>query len=719
MRYALKPIAMTTITDLKKPMAQLGKHFSKLGATLTILLTLFVGSASWGSSESGGGIPRTSLIYPSMFMENTIIKFILSSYGKSDEEKLKTLDEAQAIVKRFASQERVIHRIESKNDLAEVREIYFPTFNSLNDEVEYRRTHTPPFLLLSPADESIETLLESLITTQDRRLESLGALKSIARTTFGDTTLRQFIFKLLDRTEPASNFFNAIPDSQRLSLINVMQKSVSKALSQIDATGALIVDSGAIQHTTPGMSRFFELAIGEYFKTLDTESKLNIVARFLDQPEMLSAQEKFEVMIMSSGPQFQKLFQVYARQEGFGEQLKDIFKKLESSTRPSPWRLIKELIAKEEVPFQWISIHPRALGVGTMAQVHRAQIRLADGKTKSVVVRVMKPGIEQRLAQDSEALRRVAPIIDADPALQATNFPKITPFVNEIIAMGENELDVPATVRAQARGSLLYERTIRVKLNSTPETIRFHVPEVFEVSPKSQMMVQEFVEGTSFEKFAESEPELARTSIEELARLWVETALLGDGFFHADLHQGNIRVRRGRDHTLQVNILDFGMTGKLSSRMQSQIIGLSVVLRSQRPDYMARALWELSTPGQNTITQTELKRLIERTLNQPVSSQMSFGDWISLSANAGLKFPQEFTSLNRGMALVFQMLQNQQSPLNVADIMKSALKRNPSRLRAVVDSLDSVSRKEWFKIIFLKPTAPKALTCKDIFRSTN
>ena len=670
-------------------------------ALSAVVVTALSSSAKAQSLPSDGGMPPVSLILPMMYSQNVMIKFILGSYGKTDAEKIQSVKDAETAIEKFAKQSRYIHRVDSIQELDHAKAILFPKFYSLEDELEYRRTQdAPPFLLVSSGNSDVNDHVEQLWIKQEQRLEAFAKFPTAMSVGLATMSPNRIIREMLDNTQKASLARALVTDQQRLDFANRMHVEVQKGIHQIDTTGTSITGNGSLQQADPAMKRFFELAIGEYFKNLDMKEKINITSTFLDNPDLSSPREKFELMVMNSGPQFQKLFQVYARMEGFSEDMKQIFKKLESTARPAPFRLVKQMIDAEPVPFQWVSIKEKALGVGTMAQVHRAQIRLSNGEVKEVVVRVMKPKIRERLEADNAVLRKMAPLVDADPTLIAARFPQITPFVEEIIGMGVSELNVPATVAAQKRGALIYNKDTVMTVNGKPVNVRFHVPAVYDVSPTSSMMVQEFVPGISFEEFSRQAPDVALSAVEELSKHWLEQTLLGSGFYHSDLHQGNLRVTR-LNNMVQVNILDFGMTGQLTPQMQRQIIAISAIVKSERADLIAKALWEISVQNENKITLPQLTILIQNEIQLIARTGVPFydmGGWVGTAASGGIKFPADFTSLNRGMTLITQMLLNSKSKLTVADFIVTPLLKSPSRMRDVTNSLRSISKSDWIKI---------------------
>lgn len=61
-----------------------------------------------------------------------------------------------------------------------------------------------------------------------------------------------------------------------------------------------------------------------------------------------------------------------------------------------------------------------------------------------------------------------------------------------------------------------------------------------------------------------------------LYKKWIENAIWGDGFFHADLHPGNLIIEH-KDGKNLIHVLDYGSSGKLSKKQQCKLLNLMVI----------------------------------------------------------------------------------------------------------------------------------------------
>jgi predicted unusual protein kinase regulating ubiquinone biosynthesis (AarF/ABC1/UbiB family) len=198
-------------------------------------------------------------------------------------------------------------------------------------------------------------------------------------------------------------------------------------------------------------------------------------------------------------------------------------------------------------------IDSEPIASASLGQVYRA--RLATGE--EVAVKVQRPDLEQAISIDVAILYRL---------VKLTNrfFPKANEnadwegMLHEFYATIFDELDYVKEGRNADRFRYNF-RTWRA----------VRVPKVFWSHTNTRVLTMEFVRGT---KVVDLEGLRARRiSAVKVNRLLVRTylkQLLEDGFFHADPHPGNLLVMDSG----HLAFFDFGMVGRISPKLQSQMI---------------------------------------------------------------------------------------------------------------------------------------------------
>ncbi len=187
----------------------------------------------------------------------------------------------------------------------------------------------------------------------------------------------------------------------------------------------------------------------------------------------------------------------------------------------------------------------------SVAQVHLA--RLMDGR--EVAVKVLRPGVEAAIAKDVALLETAAGLMERLWADGRRLKPR--EVVAEFARHLEEELDL---LREAANASQL-----RRNFEGSP---LLAVPQVYWDWCAQRVMVMERMHGTPV-----SQGEALRAKgvdIPKLARAGVEiffTQVFRDGFFHADMHPGNIFVADDGKYVA----LDFGIMGTLTETDKSYL----------------------------------------------------------------------------------------------------------------------------------------------------
>jgi len=192
------------------------------------------------------------------------------------------------------------------------------------------------------------------------------------------------------------------------------------------------------------------------------------------------------------------------------------------------------------------------LASASIAQVHAAQ--LGDGR--DVVVKVLRPGIAERIAADVALLRALGELAQRwHPAAD-----KIRPreIVAEIESTLQNELDLQ---REGANASLL-----RRNFAGGDDMI---VPEVFWSHSTEAVLTLGRVRGIGVDDLAALDAAgIDRIALAEKGIRLFYTQVFRDNFFHADAHPGNIWVDAARRENPRFIALDFGIMGSLPERDQ-------------------------------------------------------------------------------------------------------------------------------------------------------
>ncbi len=250
------------------------------------------------------------------------------------------------------------------------------------------------------------------------------------------------------------------------------------------------------------------------------------------------------------GPAAIKLGQSLAtRPDLVGETATYNLMSLQDSLPPVPFIEIEAEIARSfDVPVAslFTSIDPDPIGSASIAQVHRA--KTTDGR--QVAIKVLRPGIRERFARDIDTYEWAAAHLEAfggeatrlRPRLTIANFKRWT----------NSELDL----RREAASASELSEAMRGFAG-------YCIPSIDWDRTNGRVMTIEWIDGV---KISEREALIAAGhDLPDLARRLVLAFLqqaISAGFFHADMHQGNLFVRA--DGTIVA--IDFGIMGRIDRR---------------------------------------------------------------------------------------------------------------------------------------------------------
>ena len=272
----------------------------------------------------------------------------------------------------------------------------------------------------------------------------------------------------------------------------------------------------------------------------------------------LDPAQRMRMALEELGPTFVKLGQLMAtRVDLFPPRWIAEFEKLHADVPAVPFELLLPELTRSlgRSPFEVFSeIDTRAQGAASIAQVHRA--KLPDGT--SVVLKVRRPGVREKIDADLRLLRRVSELIESEMPEARRYRPA------EIAEQFAKSLEREADFAVETRNIERFAKNFA----GDPHVV---IPRIYPEWTSDVLLVQEHVEGIP----ATDLPGVERAGLDRklLAARGVDGFLkmiLLDGFFHADPHPGNVFYLL--DHRMV--IIDFGMVGRLSPQRRAQVIDL-------------------------------------------------------------------------------------------------------------------------------------------------
>ena len=229
-----------------------------------------------------------------------------------------------------------------------------------------------------------------------------------------------------------------------------------------------------------------------------------------------------------------------------------------------------ELGAALDAPFG--SFDPQPIAAASLGQVHRATLH--DGRL--VAVKVQRPDINAEVDADLAALADIAAFLDRHTELGARY------SFCELVAQFRKSLLAELDYRQEAAN-------LRVLARHLAQFTSIVVPRPIEAFTTGRVLTMEYVPGTKVMQIPAADGNGLRHRLGcELVRAYLHQIVV-DGFFHADPHPGNVLITAdGR-----LALLDLGMVGHLSARVQERLLELMMAVADGRADEAADTIVEL------------------------------------------------------------------------------------------------------------------------------
>jgi ubiquinone biosynthesis protein len=249
------------------------------------------------------------------------------------------------------------------------------------------------------------------------------------------------------------------------------------------------------------------------------------------------------------GTTFIKLGQFLAtRPDIIGEKISLELEKLQDKLPPFGLEEAKKILKNEldNENFNQITNISEPIAAASIAQVHFATIDNADSK-KNVAIKILRPNIEKIFNEELDALMLLAYIIQG--LITKTKRLKLVEIVQLLREITNVEMDLRFEAAA---ANELYE--------NTKNDIGFKVPKIYWNQTSKKTLCLDRIDGISIREVENLKSlnvdtkKLAKNVIQHFLRHAVR-----DGFFHADMHQGNLFVSKDG----AILPVDFGIMGRL------------------------------------------------------------------------------------------------------------------------------------------------------------
>tara|TARA_Y100001970_G_scaffold223625_1_gene275357 strand:- start:8508 stop:10082 length:1575 start_codon:yes stop_codon:yes gene_type:complete len=291
-----------------------------------------------------------------------------------------------------------------------------------------------------------------------------------------------------------------------------------------------------------------------FFNILGLFGKKNTNQNYNEEDRLCRSME-------SMGITFIKLGQFLAtRPDIIGEKLSNQLQTLQDKVPAFPRDMalneIKEGVGNDNFK-DFINIS-EPIAAASIAQVHKAQIK-DNGILKEVAIKVLRPNIKKVFNEEIEALMLLAYIIES--LVKKTKRLKLVEVVFLLKEITNHEMDLRFEAAA---ANEFYE--------NTTNDVGFKIPKIYWKFTSDNVLTLDWINAVSIrevEKISSLGVNL-KTLASDIIQHFLRHAVR-DGYFHADMHQGNLLV----DNSGQLIFIDFGIMGridKINRRFLAEIL---------------------------------------------------------------------------------------------------------------------------------------------------
>lgn len=318
--------------------------------------------------------------------------------------------------------------------------------------------------------------------------------------------------------------------------------------------------------TPEAFKDLLQILLDFYFSNFSYDKKINLLIELLNLPMDAGKEQVLMVFLKQSGPVLQKFFQLVSEYvqsrhlKGYLDQLKE---NIPGFSFDEAKIILERTLGKpyEEV---FSELDKTPVAAATVGQVHLGKLKLTG---EEVAVKIRRPQIKKNVHHELKIIRS---------------------FIKEerILKLYRRlEKSIWAELNFLKEGKNINEG----QFYSNKDKNLYAVKLIGFLPSSEEVLIMSKAEGKSLSRFREKE-DLVKISrnLKHLYKKWIKNAVFGSGFFHADLHAGNIFYQNEGQYKGALTLLDFGSVGRLSQKEQKSILKIAIGMIAQRPELIMK-----------------------------------------------------------------------------------------------------------------------------------
>jgi ubiquinone biosynthesis protein len=375
-------------------------------------------------------------------------------------------------------------------------------------------------------------------------------------------------------------------------------------------------DLGIVGRTYRNINRYrqiltilFKYGFGNIIDVLKIDQYLEIGLKMIskarqDRVEKLSPAERVRLLFEELGPTFIKFGQILStRPDLVPVHYLFELEKLQDNVPAFSFKEVQQIILDEfgsdKEVFAFMEEKP--LASASLGQVHLAKLK----NSKKVAVKIQRPGIRKLIKVDLEIMHHLATLMERH--IEDLSFFHPIKIVDEFAATLEQELDytLEASNMERVARQFVFDQNI-------------YVPKVFMEQSTATVLTMEYIQGVKISEIEKLDDlGIDRKLLTIHGADMVLTQVFEYGFFHADLHPGNLFALPG-------NVLcpvDYGMMGFIDLKARHSFIDLIASVVTSNSLQACRFLLELTEYDEEPdmrILERDIANFIGQYLSKPL-----------------------------------------------------------------------------------------------------
>jgi len=384
--------------------------------------------------------------------------------------------------------------------------------------------------------------------------------------------------------------------------------------------------------------------------------------------------ERLRMVLEELGPTFIKLGQLLStRPELLPPAYIHQLEQLQDKVTPEPFQAIQATIEQElgkPLAIIFKEFDPVPIATASIGQVHHGI--LTDGK--AVAVKVQRAHIAEKIQADLDILIDVAHFLES--RFSWARQYRLIGLAEEFADTIRDELDYTAEAANAAR--------LKENLGDFHHIL---IPEIYKQYSTRKVLVMEYLSGQKLGTESVWENISPKAIARELMAAFLKQ-IMEDGFFHADLHPGNIQITSDG----HIVLMDFGMMGRIDEVFREQLLLLFIKGYSKDSDGVANLIIRLGT-SDTPVDKAALRRDVYTLLDKYYSRTLDqirigpvFQEIIKIAVKHHIHIPREMVMVSRSSLLLESLVERLDPTLDWVTALQPLIRKliqhrfDPSRL---------------------------------------